>query len=82
MLIGINKFTFACATRCEGLKDPHATKHVFGWVLNGIVGDCGTRKIFSHFVGLDDKIDNVWDLEYKHCDSKGFSVEDNEVLAK
>ena len=60
----------------SSLKEPHATKHVFGWVLNGIVGDCGTRNIFSHFVGLDDKIDNMWGLEYQHCDSKGFSVED------
>ena len=64
----------------SSLREPHATKHVFGWVLNGIDGDCGTRNIFSHFVGLDDKIENMWDLEYQHCDSKGFSVEDNEVL--
>ena len=64
----------------SSLKEPQATKHVFDWVLNGIVGDCGTTNVFSHFVGLDDKIDNMWDLEYKHCDIKGFSVKDNEVL--
>ena len=65
----------------RSLKDPYATRSVFGWALNGRVGDGDIGEITSLFVQLDEKVERLWQMENDMNDTGGsYSVEDREVI--
>ena len=65
----------------RSLKDPFATRSVFGWVLNWHVGDGDIGEITSLFVQLDEKFERLWQMENDMTDTGGsYSVEDREVI--
>ena len=63
-------------------KDPYATKSVFGWCLNGLVGNNGDmREISSHFIQTECNVEKLWKIECQDFDDTGYSMEDQKVLA-
>ena len=63
-------------------KDPYATKSVFGWCLNGLVGNNGDiREISSHFIQTECNVEKLWTIECQDFDDTGYSMEDQKVLA-
>ncbi|XP_030834878.1 uncharacterized protein LOC105444169 [Strongylocentrotus purpuratus] len=69
-------------------RDPYAVRTVLGWTLNGPVQSDGRRMaVTSHYISdeisLEDQCKLFWSLEgieTLHCDAKGMSVKDREVL--
>lgn len=62
-------------------NEPYATRSVFGWALNGLMGNCiSSRNVCTNFVQLESQIDRLWDQSSSDVDELGLSVEDQEVL--
>ena len=48
-------------------RQPYATRTLFGWSLNGPVGDLtNSLQVSSHFVNLEQRISKLWEIE--QCD--------------
>ena len=63
-------------------SEPYATKSVFGWCLNGFVGNKDDiKEISSHFVQTDPNLERLWRIEVSDFDESGLSIEDQKVLS-
>ena len=58
-------------------RQPYATRTLFGWSLNGPVGDLtNSLQVSSHFVNLEQRISKLWEIE--QCD-EDLSYDDRKV---
>ena len=61
-------------------RQPYATRTLFGWSLNGPVGDLtNSLPVSSHFVNLEQRISKLWENE--QCDEyvQSLSYDDRKV---
>ena len=68
--------------RCSDkqIRQPYATRTLFGWALNGPVGDVtNSLQVSSHFVDLEQIISKLWEIE--QCDEhiQSLSYDDRKV---
>ena len=64
----------------HSLSDPFATKSVFGWCLNGPVGDADCVEVSANFIDLD-RAETLWSEDSFDTDERGHSIEDLKVLS-
>ena len=43
-------------------RQPYASRTVFGWSLNGLIGDQSVIEVASNFVSMDQQIENLWNM--------------------
>ena len=61
-------------------RQPYATRTLFGWSLNGPVGDLtNSLQVSSHFVNLEQRISKLWEIEQCDEDSQSLSYDDRKV---
>ena len=64
----------------KSLNEPYATRSVFGWALQGHLGNSTLSEITSNFIQLEHKLDRMWEIENDDFDYKLHSVEDRNVV--
>ena len=62
------------------MKLPYATRSVYGWALNGPVGEPGVRNATCFHVTLEQRVENLWALENRDSEDLCHSIEDRKVL--
>ena len=61
-------------------RQPYATRTLFGWSLNGPVGNLtNSLQVSSHFVNLEQRISKLWEIEQCDEDSQSLSYDDRKV---
>ena len=71
------RFSHECPSK------PYATKSVFGWCLNGFVGnEDGIKTICTHFLQTDSKLERLWRIEVSDFDESGLAIEDRKVSSR
>ena len=61
-------------------RQPYATCTLFGWSLNGPVGNLtNSLQVSSHFVNLEQRISKLWEIEQCDEDSQSLSYDDRKV---
>ena len=59
---------------------PYATRTLFGWSLNGPLGDLSNNsQVSSHFVDLEQRISKLWEVEQCDEDIQSLSYDDRKV---
>ena len=53
---------------------------VFGWVLQGHLGNRTLSEIMSNFIQFEHRLDRMWGIENDDFDNKSHSVEDRKVI--
>ena len=53
---------------------------MFGWALNGHLGESDLKEISSNFIQLDERVERFWHIESNDLDEKSLSVNDQKVL--
>ena len=61
----------------RGPGQPYATRTRLGWSLNGLIdGHTHSGDVFSNFVDLEQKVENMWNIE--HCDTRDLPLSHND----
>ena len=61
-------------------RQPYATHTLFGWSLNGPVGDLtNSLQVSSYFVNLEQRISKLWEIEQCDEDVQSLSYDDRKV---
>ena len=61
-------------------RQPYASRTLFGWSLNGLIGDQSVIEVASNFVSMDQQIENLWNMETWDDDRVSTSFEDRKVI--
>ena len=85
MIIGMDNghllFPLESRRNPEAPREPFAVRYVFGWCLNGIIGDSLSPEVQSCFLQVEPSVDNLWLSDKRDLDDDfTYSVEDRRVV--